>query len=333
MKLLITGGAGFIGSNFIRWVLASHADVVVVNFDKLTYAGNLANVKDIEHDPRYSFIRGDICDAQALDAVFPGVDVVVNFAAESHVDRSILDPEAFLRTDVMGTFQILEALRRHSTKRFIHISTDEVYGDLETGAASETHPLNPSSPYSAAKAGAELLVRSYMRTYRVPALITHFSNVYGPYQYPEKLIPLFITNLIEGKPVPVYGDGQQVREWIYIDDVSRGLWAVITGGKVGESYNIGSGEHVTNLEVTKQLLQLLKKDDSSITHVADRAGHDRRYALDSSKMMHELAWEPQVTCAQGIAKTVAWYQDNADWWRHIKSGEYQNYYNKQYAKR
>ncbi len=333
MKLLVTGGAGFIGSNFIQWVLANHADVSVVNFDKLTYAGNVSNLQDIAGDPRYTFIRGDICDPGALDQVFPGVDIVVNFAAESHVDRSILDPEAFLRTDVMGTFHMLEAVRRHGAKYFIHISTDEVYGDLETGVASETHPLNPSSPYSAAKAGAELLVRSYMRTYHVPVLLTHFSNVYGPYQYPEKLIPLFITNLIEGKQVPIYGDGNQVREWIYIDDVSRGLWAVITKGEVGESYNIGSGEHVTNLDVTKHLLQLLRKDESVICHVADRAGHDRRYALDSSKIMRELAWRPQVPFSTGIAKTVAWYQDNENWWRQIKSGEYQKYYAAQYAKR
>lgn len=333
MKILVTGGAGFIGSNFIRWVLQNHADITVVNFDKLTYAGNLTNLEDVASQSRYSFYRGDICDPAALDAVFPGIDVVMNFAAESHVDRSILDPEAFLRTDVMGTFQVLEALRRHGTKRFIHISTDEVYGDIETGAVTEEAPLNPSSPYSAAKAGAELLVRSYIRTYKIPALVTHFSNVYGPYQHPEKLIPLFITNLIEGKKVPVYGDGQQVREWIYVDDVSRGLWHVIEKGELHESYNIGSGEHVTNLDVTASILKLLGKDESSVTHVEDRAGHDRRYALDHTKMTRVFGWEPQVTFAEGVAKTVSWYKDNESWWQSVKSGEYLAYYDKQYGKR
>lgn len=333
MKILITGGAGFIGSNVIRWLLEHQADVSVVNFDKLTYAGNLESLADVALDPRYMFVKGDICNPADLDAVFPGVDVVVNFAAESHVDRSILDPEAFLRTDVMGTFQVLEAVRRHGTRRFVHISTDEVYGDIETGAASETAPINPSSPYSAAKAGAELLVRSYIRTYSVPAIVTHFSNVYGPYQYPEKLIPLFITNLIEGKTVPVYGDGQQVREWIYIDDVSRGLWEVISRGELYESFNIGSGEHVTNLDVTQAILKLLGKDESAIRHVEDRAGHDRRYALDHSKMARVFGWQPQISFVDGIAKTVAWYQDNERWWRNVKSGEYQKYYETQYAKR
>ncbi len=330
MKILITGGAGFIGSNFIHFLLENDPSIEIINFDKLTYAGNLDNLKDLEGNPRYRFVQADIGDPRALDKVCPGIELMVNFAAESHVDRSIMDPTAFLTTGVMGMYELLEALRRHHIPRMIHISTDEVFGDVPGGEADEESPLNPSSPYSAAKAASELLARSYVRTHGTPVITTRFSNVYGPYQYPEKIIPLFITNLLENKKVPMYGDGKQVREWIFVEDVCRGLWLVMKEGVVGESYNMGSRTLIANSDTTAKLLAYAGKDETSIEHVPDRPGHDRRYALNSDKMTRVFGWKAEVSFDDGLRRTFDWYRDHAWWWEKIKSGEYQKYYAQQY---
>jgi len=338
MKLLVTGGCGFIGSNFIRYFLNSHPEDSVINIDKLTYAGNLENLSDLSRAPRYYFIRGDIADAPRVEElVGKGVDAVINFAAESHVDRSIEDPSAFMKTNVFGTFVLLEAVRKMFAKRsirFLHISTDEVYGSLgETGAFTEETPLAPNSPYSASKTAADMLVRAYHRTCGIPALITRCSNNYGPYQFPEKLVPLMISNAIEGKELPIYGDGMQVRDWIYVEDHCRALDVVLRRGKEGEVYNLGGRSEKPNLTVAKAILDRLGKPHSLLRFVTDRPGHDRRYAIDFSKIERELGWKPSVSFEEGIRLTVEWYQAHRDWWKKIKTGEYQDYYNRMYKDR
>ena len=333
-RWLVTGGLGFIGSAFVRLMLREREDVAVTVLDAMTYAGNPANVADVAHDPRYAFVKGDIADAGRVDeAIGEGVDAIVNFAAETHVDRSILDPEAFIRTDVMGTHVLLEAVRRHGIARYLQVSTDEVYGDVEHGASVETDAVRPRSPYAASKAGGDLQVLAYHTTFGTPVLITRGSNTYGPYQYPEKLIPLFVTNLLEGEQVPVYGDGLQVRDWLHVDDHARGIAHVLEHGTPGEVYNLGGGNSRTNVEITRELIRLTGRAyEESVRHVTDRPGHDRRYALDCAKA-RALGWSPRVEFANGLAETVAWYRDREDWWRPIKSGEFRDYYRRQYALR
>ncbi len=334
MKLLVTGGSGFVGSNFIRYQLATYPDVQIVNLDKLTYAGNPANLLDIENDPRYRFVKGDIADEVIVDAILSegGFDAIINYAAESHVDRSILDPKAFLTTAVFGVHTLLEAVRKYQIQRFVQISTDEVFGAIMEGETDESAAFEPRSPYSAAKAASDHLVASYWHTYQTPVVITHAANMYGPYHYPEKLIPLFITNLMEGKKVPVYGDGMQIREWLHTEDHARAIDLVLRQGELGQVYNIGTGERMPNIEITKLLLAQLNKDETSIEYVKDRPGHDRRYALNSQKIRRELGWTPRITFTDGLAQTVKWYQSHEDWWRPIKSGEFMTYYEKQYQK-
>ena len=334
MKILVTGGAGFIGSNFIRYLMDSES-VEVCNLDSLTYAGNLENLAEYDKRPGYQFCRGDICDEELVDNLMgQGVDAVINFAAESHVDRSIEDSTPFLRTNIQGVQNLLEGARRHSIQRFIQVSTDEVYGSLgSTGAFSEESPLSPNSPYAASKAGADLLVHAYYQTYNVPAIITRCSNNYGPFQFPEKLIPLFITNAMADNPLPLYGDGLYVRDWIHVMDHCRALHSVLQKGKEGEAYNIGASTEKANLKVAENILEILDKPRSLLTFVEDRPGHDRRYAIDSSKLRNDLGWTPEVTFEEGIEKTVQWYLDNKNWWERIKSGEYKAYYDRMYQKR
>lgn len=334
-NILVTGGAGFMGSNMVHYLLRTNADVRIINLDKLTYAGNLENLADIENDPRYTFVHGDIADANLVRSVFEKhhPDLVINYAAETHVDRSILDPQAFIMTDIFGTYQLLEAVRVYKVPRMIQISTDEVFGSSLDSEFTETTPFAPNSPYAASKAGADHLCRAYAITYRTPVIVTHSCNFYGPNQYPEKLLPLFITNVLEGKKIPVYGDGLQVREWIFTEDHCRAVDAIATGGKIGEVYNIGTAERVTNMDMTKRILALLGKDESMIEHVADRPGHDVRYAIDSTKLRNELGWIPRVSLDEGLQKTVEWYQAHNSWWKRLKSGEYLEYYKRQYANR
>jgi dTDP-glucose 4,6-dehydratase len=327
---VVTGGAGFIGSNFVRYMLTTHDDIEIVNLDKLTYAGNLESLRDVEDDPRYTFVRGDICDASVVGAALRGADAVVNFAAETHVDRSISGPQDFIRTDVLGTHTLLEAVRELEVPRYLQISTDEVYGSTETGAFTEESDLDPSSPYSASKAAGDLLVRSYHRTFGSPVLITRSSNNYGAYQYPEKIVPLFITNAIDDQRLPVYGDGLNVRDWLHVDDNCAGIDLVLRDGVPGHVYNIGGGNEVQNLALTRRILELLGKGDELIRHVADRPGHDRRYAIDCTKL-RALGWRPEVDFAAGLARTVAWYRDHPEWWRPIKSGEWREYCARQYG--
>jgi len=335
MKLLVTGGCGFIGSNFTRRMLAAHPDWTIVNLDKLTYAGNPANLSSVVDNPRYRFVKGDIADAAIVDRILSEgeFDAIVNYAAETHVDRSIMDPTAFLRTSVFGTYVLLEAVRKYQIPRFVQISTDEVFGAVMEGESGDHAPFEPRSPYSAAKASGDHLVASYFATYGLPAIITHACNMYGPYHYPEKMFPLFITNLMEGKKVPVYGDGMQVREWMHIDDHARAIELLLEKGIVGESYNIGTGDRVPNLEITKKILALCGKDESSIEYVKDRPGHDRRYAINSAKIRRELGWAPYISLDDGLASTVEWYKANEAWWKPIKSGEFQKYYEAQYVTR
>ena len=330
MRLVVTGGAGFIGSNFVRFMLRRYDDLEVVNLDKLTYAGNLDNLRDVEDDARYTFVKGDICDAAVVRAALQGADAVVNFAAETHVDRSISGPQDFISTDVLGTHTLLEAVRELAIARYVQISTDEVYGSTETGSFTEESDLAPSSPYSASKAGADLLVLAYHRTYGAPVLITRSSNNYGPWQYPEKIIPLFITNAIDGQALPVYGDGLNVRDWLYVDDNCAGIDAVLRKGALGEVYNIGGGNEVKNLALTRHILELLGKSPELIRFVADRPGHDRRYSIDCGKLQ-ALGWHPATPFETGLERTVSWYRDNPTWWRKIKSGEWREYYEQQYA--
>jgi len=333
-RWLVTGGLGFIGSNFVRMVLRERPEVSIVNFDLMTYAGNPANCAEVAADPRYHFVKGDIREAADVEAAIgAGVDAIVNFAAETHVDRSILEPEAFLRTDVLGTHVLLEAVRAHGIKRFLQVSTDEVYGHVHEGSSKEADPIAPRSPYAASKAGGDLQVLAYGTTYNTPVLVTRGSNTYGPYQYPEKLIPLFVTNLIDDQQVPVYGDGLQVRDWLHADDHARGILHVLERGELGNVYNIGGGNGRTNLEITKTLLELTGRNFAThVKHVQDRPGHDRRYALDASKA-HALGWKPRVDFKAGLEATVAWYRANEGYWRAIKSGEFKEYYAKQYAAR
>ncbi len=332
--LLVTGGCGFIGSNYIRYVLENDPNLCVINLDALTYAGNLANLADLEGHPRLRFVKGDIANPQDVrQAIGRGVSGIVNFAAESHVDRSIMDSGPFIRTNVVGTQVLLDAAREFRVPLFIQVSTDEVYGSLgPTGLFTEKTPLAPKSPYSASKAAADLLVLAYQHTFGLPAMITRCSNNYGPYQFPEKLIPLFITRLLQNQKVPVYGDGQQVRDWIYVRDHCAGIEAVRQRGRVGEVYNFGGKCEKTNLEMTHLLLDLLGKPKSLIEHVQDRPGHDRRYAIDCSKAERELGWTPKVSLDVGLKQTIEWYQTNRSWVATVQSGEYRSYYEKQYGR-
>jgi dTDP-glucose 4,6-dehydratase len=331
---LVTGGLGFIGSAFVRLTLRDRPDIRVTVLDAITYAGNPANLAALEGDPRYRFVRGNICDRAAVEtALGEGVDAIVNFAAETHVDRSILEPEAFLRTAVLGTHCLLEAVRAHKIARYLQVSTDEVYGHVAAGASVESDPLEPRSPYAASKAAADLLVLAHRTTFESPVMITRGSNTYGPYQYPEKLVPLFVTNLIDDQTVPVYGDGLQIRDWLHVDDHARGIRHVLEHGAPGEVYNIGGGNSHTNYEITQALLAHTGRSwDTHVRHVTDRPGHDRRYSLDAAKA-RALGWEPQVDFQAGLAATVAWYRANEAWWRATKSGEFDVYYQRQYAGR
>ncbi|HUQ93881.1 MAG TPA: dTDP-glucose 4,6-dehydratase [Bryobacteraceae bacterium] len=336
MKILVTGGAGFIGSAFIRLVLNEYPDYRIVNFDKLTYAGNLENLESIADSPRYRFVKGDIAEAADVRLVFAGEqpDAVVHFAAESHVDRSIHSPEPVVRTNFHGTFCMLEAARLHNTPRFLHVSTDEVYGSLEEPhEADENYPLQPSSPYSASKAGSDLLALSYFTTYKMPVTVTRASNNYGPYQFPEKLIPLMISNALEDKPLPIYGDGMQVRDWLFVDDHCRAILAVLDKGRAGQVYNVAGSLSLPNREVVQRILAATGKPESLMTRVTDRPGHDRRYALSSAKLTRETGWAPRVPFDEGLPLTVRWYQDHRDWVKRVKSGAYQQYYEKNYANR
>lgn len=334
MKLLVTGGAGFIGSNFIHYMLKQHSDISIINFDKLTYAGNLENLTTVENLPNYSFVQGDICDSELVNQVVQQekVDVIVNFAAESHVDRSISDPTIFVHTNVVGTQVLLEAARINKVYKYIQISTDEVYGSLgETGYFTEETPISPNSPYSASKAGADLLVRSYHETFGMNVNITRCSNNYGPYHFPEKLIPLMITNALEDNQLPVYGDGLNVRDWLHVSDHAAAIDLVIRKGKPGEVYNIGGHNERQNIEIVKLILDALDKPYNLIKYVDDRQGHDRRYAIDPTKTTNELGWDPKYTFDLGIQDTIEWYLNNKEWWNRIKSGVYQEYYKSQYA--
>lgn len=334
MRLLVTGGAGFIGANFIIYWLKHHAEDEIVNFDKLTYAGNLENLTSVEKNPKYRFVQGDICLLSDVAPVMDGIDIVVHFAAESHVDRSILEAAPFITTNVVGTQVLLEAALKAKVKRFHHVSTDEVFGALSLDTLNKFHeatPYDPRSPYSASKAGSDHLVRAYYHTFGLPITITNCSNNYGPYQFPEKLIPLAITNLLEGKKVPIYGDGKYVRDWLYVDDHCRAIDAVITRGKIGETYCVGGlTEDMSNLAIIRNILTIMGKDESHIEYVTDRPGHDRRYAVDWTKIQTELGWKPENDFNTWLTTTIHWYQKNEDWWKRVKNGTYKEYYAKQY---
>ena len=332
MKILVTGGAGFIGSNFIRHVLGSHAEDTVVNLDKLTYAGNAENLADLAGDPRYTFVHGDICDAKIVRDVARGVDAIVNMAAATHVDRSLMEPDEFLRTDVFGVFTVLEAVRELKIARVVHIGTDEVYGSVERGASREGDPLRPTNPYSASKAAGDLLALAYWQTHRVPVLITRSSNNFGPYQYPEKVVPLFVTNALDDQPLPLYGDGKNVRDWLYVLDNCAAIDLVLRRGREGEVYNVGGGHEVENIVLTREILRLTGKPETLVRPVKDRPGHDRRYALDSKKI-HQLGWSPRHRFGEALASTVAWYREHETWWRPLKSGEFRAWYERQYGHR
>jgi dTDP-glucose 4,6-dehydratase len=334
VKIFVTGGAGFIGSNFIRHVLSLKKNHSIVNFDKLTYAGNLANLESVSQDRAYRFVKGDICDAAAVEAAMNGCTAVLHFAAESHVDRSIYEPAPVVATNVTGTFILLQVARKLRIERFLHVSTDEVYGDISAGAfADEEFPLNPSSPYSASKASADLLVRSYVRTYAFPGLITRSSNNYGPYQFPEKFLPLMITNALDDKSLPIYGDGKQERDWLHVEDNCRGLLSVLERGRVGEAYNIGGSDVVENLTMAQRLLRLMGKPENLLSYVKDRPGHDRRYALNCEKMERDLGWKPEITLEKGLQQTIRWYQTNQEWLAGVRGGDYRSYYERYYENR
>ena len=318
--LLITGGAGFIGSNFIHYIARKYPEYRIINLDKLTYAGNLENLRDIENNPNYNFIKGDIADRKIIDEIFKSrnIDAIINFAAESHVDRSIEDPGVFIKTDIYGTYVLLEAARKYNSKIFLQISTDEVYGSIEDGSFKEDDPLKPNSPYSASKAGAEMIARSFYKTYKTPVIITRTSNNFGPYQYPEKLIPLFVTNLVDDIKVPLYGDGMNVRDWIYVEDNCAALDLILHKGEVGEVYNIGAGNEKPNIWITKKIIEILGKSEDMIEPVTDRLGHDRRYSVDCSKIKKEFGWNARYDFEEALKKTVNWYAANEKWWRPLK---------------
>lgn len=333
MKLLVTGGAGFIGSNFIHHILKKYSEYSVINLDALTYAGNLENLAAWKDDARYRFVKGSITDTAVVGPLVEECDIVVHFAAESHVDRSILDSAAFIRTNVVGTHNLLEAAKNSGLKRFHHVSTDEVFGHLgpDDPAFNENTPYAPRSPYSASKAASDHLVRAYFHTFELPITISNCSNNYGFFHFPEKLIPLAITNLIEGKKIPVYGDGMQVRDWLFVEDHCEAIDLIIQKGKIGETYCVGGNAEKTNMEIVKKILELLGKGEEMIEYVKDRPGHDRRYAIDFSKIKSELGWQPRTNFENGMKQTVEWYKTNEDWWRDVKNGEYQKYYEKQYG--
>ncbi|MGC1767903.1 MAG: dTDP-glucose 4,6-dehydratase [Candidatus Acidiferrales bacterium] len=334
MKVFVTGGAGFIGSNFIRHVLGLDAGYSVINFDKLTYAGNLANLDPVADNPNYSFVKGDICDPIAVEAALAGCQTVVHFAAESHVDRSIYEPAPVIETNVTGTFVLVQVARKLNIQRFVHVSTDEVYGDIQAGAfADETSPLQPSSPYSASKASSDLIVKSYGRTFNFPAVITRASNNYGPFQFPEKFLPLMITNALDDQPLPIYGDGKQQRDWLHVEDHCSGILAVLERGRIGEVYNIGGLDVVENLSMARRLLRATGKPESLLTYVKDRPGHDRRYALNCDKIQRELDWHPAVSLEDGLRQTIEWYKANTFWLAGVRGGDYLSYYAKYYENR
>lgn len=335
MKILVTGGAGFIGANFILYWMKNYPNDKIINLDSLTYAGNLENLKEIEKNPNYSFIHGNICDLNTVEKAMEGVDWIVHFAAESHVDRSIKEPSPFIMTNVVGTQVLLDVALKHNIRRFHHISTDEVYGSLKLEDKSkftERTSYKPRSPYSASKASSDHLVRAYYETYGLPITITNCSNNFGPYQFPEKFIPLAITNVLEGKKIPVYGDGLYVRDWLYVADHCRAIDLVLNKGKIGETYLIGGMTNdISNIDVIKKILKIMGKNESFIEHVKDRLGHDRRYAVDWSKIEKELGWKPQHNFDDWLEKTVAWYKENEKWWKDVKDGSYQKYYKEQYG--
>jgi dTDP-glucose 4,6-dehydratase len=334
MKIFVTGGAGFIGSNFINHVLGLSQGYSVVNYDKLTYAGNLANLESVALNPQYAFIKGDICDPAAVQAAMDGCQTVVHFAAESHVDRSIYEPAPVIQTNVTGTFVLLQIARQLKIKKFVHVSTDEVYGDMMPGAfADENSPLQPSSPYSASKAGSDLIVRSYVRTFDFPAVITRASNNYGPFQFPEKFLPLMITNALDGKPLPIYGDGKQERDWLHVTDHCRGILAVLERGRIGEVYNMGGLDVLENLTMARHLLRATGKTEALLSYVKDRPGHDRRYALRCEKIERELGWKPSIALQDGLRQTIDWYRANTKWMAGVRDGEYLTYYQKYYENR
>lgn len=333
-NIFVTGGAGFIGSAFVRHLVSAHPEYNIITYDKLTYAGNLDNLLPVKNAGNHRFVQGDIADLEGVRAAFDQyqVDTVVNFAAESHVDRSILDPEAFIRTDVFGVYRLLEACRLHKIERFVQVSTDEVYGDVEEGFSTEDDTFLPNSPYAASKAGGELLVRSYHVTYGMNTVVTRGSNTYGPYQYPEKLIPFFVTEALDDRPLPLYGDGMQVRDWLHVDDHARGIALVMHKGLAGQAYNLAGEDIRHNIDVVRTMLAILQKPESLIRFVRDREGHDRRYAMDASKA-RQLGWQRQHTFEDGLRQTIQWFKENDWWWRKIKTGEYLEYYRKQYAER
>jgi dTDP-glucose 4,6-dehydratase len=336
MNVFVTGGAGFIGSNYIRFCLDSHPEYRVINYDKLTYAGNLENLSGVEKNPQYVFEKGDICDKTNVIRCLKEyrIDMVVNFAAESHVDRSIVGAAEFIQTNVVGTGVLLEAAKEIGMMRYLQVSTDEVYGSLgNTGFFTESTPLHPNSPYSASKASADMLALAYQHTFGLPVIVTRCSNNYGPYQFPEKLIPLMIANALHDKPLPVYGDGMNVRDWLHVKDHCSAIDAVLNRGRIGEVYNIGGNNEKANLEIVRLILKNLNKPESLITYVKDRPGHDRRYAIDSSKIQRELNWKPSYTFERGMRDTIQWYQDHASWWERIISGEYKDYYENMYGNR
>jgi len=334
MRIFVTGGAGFIGSNFINHLLGLAQDYSVVNYDKLTYAGNLANLESVADNPQYTLIKGDICDPAGVEAAMSGCETVVHFAAESHVDRSIYEPAPVIQTNVTGTFVLLQIARKLNVKKFVHVSTDEVYGDMAPGAfADENSPLQPSSPYSASKASSDLIVRSYVRTFAFPAVITRASNNYGPFQFPEKFMPLMITNALDGKPLPIYGDGKQERDWLHVTDHCRGILAVLERGRIGEVYNIGGLDVLENLTMVRRLLKATGKTESLLSYVTDRPGHDRRYALRCDKIDRELGWKPSISLEDGLRQTIEWYRANTKWMAGVRDGAYLTYYQKYYENR
>lgn len=332
-RVLVTGGAGFIGSNFVRYILGKRQDCEIIVLDALTYAGHMENLDDVKDDPRFSFVKGDIRNAEDVAGPVEQADIVINFAAESHVDRSIYDPEAFITTDVMGVYTLMEAARKYGVEKLIQISTDEVYGDVEEGFSKETDPVSPNSPYSATKTGGELLARAYWRTYEVPVVITRGSNTYGPYQQPEKLVPLFVSNAIDDKPLPVYGDGMQIRDWLHVLDHCSGVETVMDKGEPGEIYNIGGNNQRPNIDIINTILEVTGKGESLIKHVEDRPGHDRRYALDSTKLLN-MGWPRVHDFESGMRETIRWYMNNEDWWRKIKDdAEHRKFSDQWYANR